>query len=250
MFQLITIFVIIYIFRKLFSQSSAESQQQTQTTNDSTFRTALLHILAAEMMADGRVTKSELDVVKQVLIVQFGEEGAKTALLELREILKTNINTRQAAIQMGMTLSYTAKLQVVQILCDIAAADGIVTDSEVATIRGIAYNMGVSNIDTQRILSKLNINGNYTYGNRNYNNDYTSGHTTQNNTSSLAEAYKTLGITSEATNAELKEAYRNLAKKYHPDRVASQGENAQKEAEKKFKEIQTAYERIKTARGL
>ena len=49
--------------------------------------------------------------------------------------------------------------------------------------------------------------------------------------------YKTLGVDKKATNAEIKKAYRKLAKKYHPDMNAGD-----EEAEKKFKEVNEAYE--------
>ncbi|MBR2526383.1 DnaJ domain-containing protein [bacterium] len=48
--------------------------------------------------------------------------------------------------------------------------------------------------------------------------------------------YETLGVKREATEAEIKSAYRKLARKYHPD------VNKTKEAEQKFKEINEAYE--------
>lgn len=48
--------------------------------------------------------------------------------------------------------------------------------------------------------------------------------------------YETLGVKRDATEAEIKSAYRKLARKYHPD------VNKTKEAEQKFKEINEAYE--------
>lgn len=48
--------------------------------------------------------------------------------------------------------------------------------------------------------------------------------------------YETLGVKRDATEAEIKSAYRKLARKYHPD------VNKTKEAEAKFKEINEAYE--------
>ena len=48
--------------------------------------------------------------------------------------------------------------------------------------------------------------------------------------------YEILGVKREATEAEIKSAYRKLARKYHPD------VNKTKEAEQKFKEINEAYE--------
>ena len=49
--------------------------------------------------------------------------------------------------------------------------------------------------------------------------------------------YETLGVSKDATGDEIKKAYRQLAKKYHPDRNA--GDEA---AAHKFKEINEAYQ--------
>ncbi len=51
--------------------------------------------------------------------------------------------------------------------------------------------------------------------------------------------YEVLGISRNATADEIKKAYRNLALKYHPDRVPA---DRKKEAEEKFKEVSEAYE--------
>ena len=48
--------------------------------------------------------------------------------------------------------------------------------------------------------------------------------------------YKVLGVSKDISDADLKKAYRKLARKYHPD--SNQGDAA---AEAKFKEISEAY---------
>ena len=52
--------------------------------------------------------------------------------------------------------------------------------------------------------------------------------------------YQILGVERKATDADIKKAYRNLAKKYHPDKNPGD-----KSAEAKFKEINEAYEVLK-----
>ena len=62
--------------------------------------------------------------------------------------------------------------------------------------------------------------------------------------------YKILEIDKNCTNDELKKAYRELAKKHHPDKVQNLGEVYVKAAKEKFSKIQAAYENIKKQRGI
>ena len=58
------------------------------------------------------------------------------------------------------------------------------------------------------------------------------------------DPYRTLDVSKDASDAEIKRAYRKLARQYHPDR--NPGDAA---AEERFKAIQSAYESIGTAEG-
>ena len=53
--------------------------------------------------------------------------------------------------------------------------------------------------------------------------------------------YDILGIDKNASQDDIKKAFRNLSKKYHPDRKARASEEEKKNAEAKFKEINEAY---------
>jgi DnaJ like chaperone protein len=63
-------------------------------------------------------------------------------------------------------------------------------------------------------------------------------------------AYKILEIDPSATNDEIKKAYRNMAVKYHPDKVSHLGEDFRKTADEKFKKVNEAYEKIKKERNI
>ena len=57
--------------------------------------------------------------------------------------------------------------------------------------------------------------------------------------------YEVLGVTKTASIEEIRAAYRQLANQYHPDKVAHLGEEFKVLAEKRFKEIQKAYQELK-----
>ena len=59
------------------------------------------------------------------------------------------------------------------------------------------------------------------------------------------DPYNVLNVTKNASQEEIKKAYRKLANQYHPDKVAHLGKEFQDLAEERFKEIQEAYQRLK-----
>jgi DnaJ like chaperone protein len=65
----------------------------------------------------------------------------------------------------------------------------------------------------------------------------------------VGSAYKILEIDKSVSDSKVKSAYRDLAKKHHPDKVQHLGKAYVKAAQEKFQKIQKAYERIKSERG-
>jgi DnaJ like chaperone protein len=67
----------------------------------------------------------------------------------------------------------------------------------------------------------------------------------------LDQDYAKLGLTRQASDAEVKRAYRKLVSQYHPDKLVSRGlpEEMMEVAKNRVREINTAYDRIKQARG-
>jgi DnaJ-domain-containing protein 1 len=59
------------------------------------------------------------------------------------------------------------------------------------------------------------------------------------------DPYHVLGIGKNASQEEIKQAYKRLAGKYHPDKVSHLGVEFQALAEKRFKEIQEAYDALR-----
>ncbi|MBB3141414.1 co-chaperone DjlA [Halomonas organivorans] len=68
---------------------------------------------------------------------------------------------------------------------------------------------------------------------------------------SLEDAYQVLGVSAEASDAEIKKAYRRLMSENHPDKLAAKGmpESMREVAKERTSEIGNAYERIRKARA-
>lgn len=215
----------------LFSDNSSSKSEVKQTLGNTTqqrdFNITLLVLSAAVMKADGTVKKSELDYVKRFFLHNFGQERAENYVKMLREILKKDYNLYDVSSQVGQYMDYSSRLQLLHYLFGIAKADGVVIDSELSVLQIIATYMGLANSDFESIKAMF-----------------------VETVNELDNAYKILGIESSATDEEVKKAYRDMAKKYHPDLVSYLGDEVRQDAEKKLQEVNAAYEKIKKRRGI
>jgi len=206
--------------------SSSMTSMGSSHTTEGDFKMSLLVLMACIMKADGHVDKAELAVVKKFLVTNFGEQGALDALHILKNLLEQDINEEEVAMQISQNLNYSSKLELLHLLFNIAYADGEVVASEMATIQRIASIFRIDRLDFESVKApymKL------------VDRDW---------------AYKSLEIEPTATNDEIKKAYRNMAKKYHPDKVNDLGEEVKKSATEKFRSVNEAYENLKTQRGM
>ena len=189
-------------------------------------RVSIIVLLACVIKADGRVLKSEVAYIKPFLVRTFGEEGAKQALQLLKQLLEQEINPVAVAQQIRQHVNYSVRLELVHLLLEVAKADGDVVEAETNVIEIIAVNMGISTADYQSLLALYRKHSDTTW------------------------AYTALEIEPSASDDEVKKAYRRMAMKYHPDKVANAGEAVRQQATEKFRAINEAYEHIKSLRGM
>jgi DnaJ like chaperone protein len=205
-------------------------------------------ILAADVIkADGHFTRSELEYLRAYLTRNLGPTQAHQALLRLQEIMQENYNLASVCSTMRSSANIHERLLVIQLLFGIAASDGLLHPAELTEIEKIAMMIGVSRGDYESIKS-MYVGGYSSYG---YSSgDYSSSGGSTFRSHTLSDDYKILEISENASDDEVKKAYRTMAKKYHPDRVAHLGDEMRKQAEEKFAKMSDAYERIKKARGM
>ena len=212
---------------KGYQQRIPEGHRKTATTRSGDFEVSLLILAAVVIKADGNIDRRELDFVRQSFTKMFGASRANKAFKLFSGIIKKNdISTRQVCIQIRQHMDHASRLQLMHFLFGIAKADGLVGELEIDTIRKISVYLYISNRDFESIKAMF----------------YSKNDT--------ANSYKILEITKEATDDEVKKAYRKMVKKHHPDKVRHLGEEYQKGAEEKFRKIQQAYEKIQKERGM
>ena len=206
--------------RRVYSGGGFSANEQRNS-----FLVSLLVLSAAVMKSDGKVLRSELDYVKDFIRRNFGEAALPQALQILKAALEKDINLPEICAQIKLHMEQPQRLQLFHYLVGIANADGHVSQVEINDLKNIAAYLGIPAQEANSILAMFGGND-------------------------LDQAYKVLEIEPSATDDEVRKAYKKLAIKHHPDKVATLGEDVKKAAEEKFKAVAAAYETIKKERGL
>ncbi len=207
-------------------QGSGTYSRTYQRASVGDIRVSMVVLFACVMKADGRVMKSEVNYIKPFLLKNYGEYGAKEALHLLKELLQKDIDPIAVSQQIAQHINYSTRLEIVHILFDLAKVDGEVSEAEENMISLIATNMRVQDADYRSLLSLYRKHSDPDW------------------------AYTALEIEPSASDEEVKKAYRRMAMKYHPDKVANAGEEVRQQATEKFRSINEAYETIKLGRGM
>jgi DnaJ like chaperone protein len=206
------------------SEYALKDTGHTKRTTRGAFNVSLMVLIAAVLKADGKVVKSELNYVKEFFVKQFGNEAASEAVLMLRDLLKQDIPLQEVCSQIRVNMDYSSRLQLLQLLFNISIVDGLVDKTELDVISAISGHLNIISQDYNSIKNMF--------------------------VPETDSSYKILGIDNDASNEEVKKAYRKMAMKYHPDKVGHLGDDYKQSAEEKFKKVSEAYEKIKRERGL
>lgn len=205
-------------------------------------------LLAKIAKSDGRVDKSEIDFVKAVFD-DFELEGeARKALQgffnEQKKDLSDVAEWAQGALQAAVEMNpgdegggFEIRLQVYRHLFLMALADGELDDREIAMLRAIPDPLGFKPEVFDFVADELSGGS-------------AGGADDGAIDNALADAYATIGVSPDASDAEIKQTWKRKMAAFHPDKI--QGKYLDPEwielANRKSAEINQAYETIKAAR--
>ena len=194
-----------------------------QSTKPGDFAVSLLVLFAAVTKADKKVLSDEIQYIKQYLVEKFGVANAQEMMYLYKDILNKDFDLYQVCNQINRYLDHYSKLEMLHILFGIANADRVIHKLEIEVISKIANYLGIS-VSEYNSIKAVFVKQDYQH-------------------------YKILDINENASDDEIKKTYKNLAVKFHPDKVAHLGSDLQKVAEEKFKIINNAYQSIRQQRG-
>jgi DnaJ like chaperone protein len=224
------------------SRMARASRQSGLLTAQSQFLDSTFAVMGALCKADGVVTRDEIRVTEQLF-----------ARLQLSPEQK---NAAKAAFTRGKAPDFDLEGEVdrfvqsarggagmfqlfLQVQLSAVAADGQVHPAEHAMLVRIARRLGLSEMDLAGLEALLRAAAGGAPA--------AAGPPPQQR---LIDAYAALGVTAEASEAEIKRAYRKLMSENHPDKLAAKGlpDSMRQLAEERARELNVAYDLIRKAR--
>lgn len=227
-----------------FQQS--ESPEALAAVQKNFFETTFI-LIGYLAKADGRVSEEEIKQTEHLMAEMGLKADQKREAIRLFKIGSVPNFQPEETLQNFKSLCghrpQLAKMLVVYLI-HTALADGTLDPKEEIALKKVAEGLSFSSFAFEQMLRMLKAQGAFAGSGGNY----STGGVTQ--ADELANAYAALGMSSDATDKELKKAYRKLMSEYHPDKLMGQGvpDHVLKAATERSQEVQAAYDVIKRSR--
>lgn len=206
------------------------------------FRTIFL-LMGHVAKADGRISEAEIDHTQRLFAqLGLGDEQRNEAILLFKEGADPTfsaVDAVRAFLQAGGAHP-TLKRTLFMFLITLAFVDGELHAGERDALLHIGAELGYPPEAVTDLLRMASAQE-----------QFHQHPGAASDSPTLEHAYAALGVPADATDAEVKKAYRKLMSQHHPDKLSARGvpEDVLRLATEKSQEIQAAYELVRTSRG-
>ena len=208
------------------------------------FFTATFSVMGHIAKADGHVSEDEIAAARAVMAQMNLDAERQRAAIEL-----FNRGKQPGFVLEPVLLDLRREcrgrrdllLMFLQIQLQAALADGVLHPAEQAIFIRLCESLGISPLELRQYEAFIRAQQ-----------AFRGGRTAASAPDRLAEAYRTLGVSPQASDAEIKKTYRRLMAQHHPDKLVAKGlpEEMIRLAQEKVQVINVAYDAIKQARGI
>jgi len=193
--------------------------------------------------SDGRVSEVEIAAAESLMARLRLDNGQRRAAIERFNAGKQPDFEVQLAIHDIKAWCGGRRdlaFLVLDLLLDLVYAEGALVEAKLALVRKLCWALGVSDHELAALAA---MKGHAAQGPRGPGPRPPPG-------PMRADPYAVLGLERNADEREIKRAYRKLMSQHHPDKLGDVPDELKRRAEDRAREINAAYERIKTERGL
>lgn len=200
--------------------------------------------LGALAKADGRVSEAEIDAARDLMTeMRLPADTVREAIGWFTEGKQPGFALRDRVLLLRRACRRQPELlrTFIEIQMDFLLGKPAITPAERALLLVMTDALGVGRMDLARLEAILRAR-------RSFRQRGTVAAPAQ----SLEGAYRALGLEPDASDAEVKTAYRRLMNQHHPDKQAARGlpESMLEAAKERTHEIRAAYEVIREKRGM
>lgn len=226
--------------------------QTTHPDAQRLFFETLFQLLGHLAKADGRVSESEIKQA-EALMQQSGltESHRQQAISLFKQGTDPEFNLDQQLDAFIAVCGRNARLKqtLLVYLITMGLADGNLDQAERTVLERIASRLGIPAMVLNQLINMVSAQSHFRSGGG-YS-GYQQGGGQRASQNELDIAYKALGVSTNATDSELKKAYRKLMSENHPDKLMGQGvpEDMIAMATERSQEISKAYDLIKESRN-
>ena len=234
----------------IFDLSTAQSRRPAHATS---FIAPLFAFAGALAKSDGRVSEVEIRAAEALMNRLRLDPELRQMAIEQFNLGKAAEFDAQPAVANLRAWTHGRRdlaFLLLDMLLDLVYAEGSPVASKLGMLHQLCAALGVSTAELAAVTAMKGYGPRYQYQYQGPQGGW-SGQQQQRprNTVSAVDPYVVLGITHEAEPRDIKRAYRKLMSQHHPDKLGNVPDELKQRAESRAREINAAYERIKSERG-